>query len=222
MIETLNENKLHNQLKHIFCPKDAQLECKVGSFICDIVSIDGKIIEIQTGHFANMQKKLNLLLKSHSVEIVYPISVDTYIRSLNEDYSEKSCRKSPVHGSIFQLCRELTKLIDLIHHPNLSLRVVYIESITTKINDKKGRSRYKNPRIIEKELKKIISEKYYNTIFDSILDMLLLLPETFSTEDIEKDGSKKHSNYAIWFFKKLNLIKETDKIKRRKIYTKTH
>ena len=220
MIETLNENKLHNQLKNLFCRDGAQLECKVGSFVCDVVFPNGKIIEIQTGHFANMVKKLNVLTKENIVEIVYPISIDTYVRTLDIDGTEKRIRKSPIHGCLFQLCRELSKLTHLLHNSALNLRVVYIKSLTTKIDDKKSKSRYKNPRIIEKELIEIIGEKYYENLFEAVLEMLSLLPETFCREDIAKSGYKKHSSYVIWFFKKLNLIEESGKTKNKKIYKK--
>ena len=48
MIETLNENSLHNKLKGIYCPSNAVKECAVGKYICDILCDDNKIIEIQT------------------------------------------------------------------------------------------------------------------------------------------------------------------------------
>jgi len=161
VIETLNENSLHNKLKSIYCPPNAKKECIVGRYVCDILCNDNRIIEIQTCNFRNMKKKLEELLRNHIVEIVYPISVNTYIRTLDNNGNEKGIHLSPLHGSIFQICREISTIKHLINEKNLKIRVVYVESITTKIDDKKGRSRYKKPRIVEKDLSKIINEEFY-------------------------------------------------------------
>ena len=221
MIETLNENSLHNKLKSIYCPPNAKKECIVGRYVCDILCNDNRIIEIQTCNFRNMKKKLEELLRNHIVEIVYPISVNTYIRTLDNNGNEKGIHLSPLHGSIFQICREISTIKHLINEKNLKIRVVYVESITTKIDDKKGRSRYKKPRIVEKDLSKIINEEFYENTTELLSSILSRLPETFTTENIEKQGYKRRSNYVIWFFKKLNMIIEIGRLGTRKLYKKT-
>lgn len=220
MIETLNENSLHNKLKAIYCPPNAKNECVVSKYVCDILCNDNRIIEIQTCNFRNMKKKLEELLKEHVIEIIYPISVNTYIKTLNAEGKERGVHLSPLHGSIFQVCREISAIKHLIDEKNLKIRLVYIESITTKLDDKKGRSRYKKPRIVEKELSKIINEEFYENIGELLSSMLAKLPKTFTTEDIEKLGYKRRSNYVIWFFKKLNMITEIGKQGSRKLYSK--
>lgn len=220
MIETLNENSLHNKLKGIYCPSNAMQECAVGKYICDILCNDNKIIEIQTCNFRNMKKKLEELTKNYVIEIVYPISVNTYIKTLDEKGCEKGIRLSPKHGSIFQICQEISTIRNLINEKNLQIRIVYIESITTKVDDKKGRSRYKNPRIVEKDLSKIISEEFYESINELISAILSKLPKTFTTKNIEKQGYKKRCNYVVWFFKKIGRITEVGKQGNRKLYSK--
>jgi len=220
VIETLNENSLHNKLKSIYCPPNAKQDCSIGNYICDILCNDNKIIEIQTCSFRNMKKKLEDLTKNYIVEIVYPISVNTYIKTLDEEGKEKGFHLSPKHGSIFQICQEISSISHLINVENLKIRIVYIESITTKIDDKKGRSRYKNARIVEKELIKIIAEEFYENLWELVSSILSKLPKTFTTENIEKLGYKKRSNYVVWFFKKLNMIIEVGKEGKRKLYSK--
>ena len=159
------------------------------------------------------------MLKNYVIEIVYPISINTYIKTLDAEGKEKSFRLSPLHGSIFQICRELSAIKHLINEENLKIRIVYIESITTKIDDKKGRSRYKNARIVEKELTKIIAEEFYENIGELFSSILSKLPKNFTTEDIEKQGYKR-SNYVVWFFKKMDMIIEVGKEGKRKLYSK--
>ena len=224
MIGTLNENTLHNQLKHLYCPQNAQVEYRLESgYVSDIFCFDDeRIIEIHTTNFSNMRKKLETLVKDYRVELVYPISVKTYIRTLNEKGLARSLNKSPLHGSIFQICEELSSLSAFLTNKNLSIRLVFIESITTKIDDKKGRSRYKNPRIIDKELIKIIKEEFYPTMQALVQAILNTLPETFTTEDIKLRGYKRRVNYVIWFYKSLRLIEECGKMGNLKIYKKNN
>lgn len=204
----------------LYCPQNAKTECLVGKYVCDILCPNNKIIEIQTCNFRNMKKKLETLLKNYTIEIIYPISINTYIKSLDKNKKEKRIRLSPLHGSIFQICQEISAIRHLINEKNLKIRIVYIESITTKLDDKKGRSKYKNPRIIEKELIKIISEEFYENITELLLSILAKLPQTFTTEDIEKQGYKKRSNHVVWLFKSLKMINEIGKKGNRKLYSR--
>ena len=222
MIGTLNENTLHSQLKRHYCPPDGKLEYKlVSGYVADIYCPDNEcIIEIQTVHFSNMKQKLETLTKTYQVHLVYPISVNTDIRTLNQDGTERSLNKSPLHGCIFQTCEELNSLIPLHTNKNLSIHLLFIESITTKIDDKKGRSRYKNPRIIDRELVTILHEEYYPSLQDLSLAVLNLLPETLSIEDVRQRGYKRRAGYVISYYKKLGLIEECGKVGRRKIYKK--
>ena len=222
MIETLNEHSLHSKLKSIFCPFDGKIEVPIGSFTCDIVCSNGKIIEIQTGNFHNIVKKLNALLKDYIIEIIYPISVNSYIKTLDAENKTLRCKMSPLHGCIFQVCKEMSCIKHLSHNKNLKIRLVYIESLVTKIDDKKGRSRYKNPRIINKELIKIVREEFYPTMIALVETMLDMLGEKFSTEDIKQKGYKRRANYVIWFYKSLHLIEECGKIGNLKLYKKTN
>ena len=205
----------------MYCPPNGSIEKKVGDFFCDIVCDNGKIIEIQTGNFNNIKKKLEILTKNHSIELIYPISSTTYIKTLKEDGSLKSCNKSPLHGSIFQICREISPIAHLAKNKNLKITILFIESITTKIDDKKGRSRYKNARIIERELVKILKVESYDSIASLLFSMLDLLPPIFTTKDIKKLGYKRYTSYVTWFFKKANLIEETKKVGKLKLYKKT-
>jgi len=222
VIGTLNENTLHNQLKHYCCVPDALLEYKLKSgYVADVFCArDAKIIEIQTANFANMKRKLEVLTKTYYVELVYPISVNTLIRTLNADGTERSLNKSPLHGHLFQVCEELKSISSLLANKNLSIRLMFIESLTTKIDDKKGRSRFKNPRIINKELIAILKEEWYPTLQDLAQAILATLPERFSTKDVIQKGYKRRVSRFIWFYKSLNLIEECEKVGRVKIYKK--
>lgn len=220
MVETLNESSLHATLKEMFCKSKSKTEVKLENYICDIVCDNGKIIEIQTSNFSNMKDKLGFLIQQHVVEIVYPILVNSYIKMLNSDGQVRSFKKSPKHGNIFQTCKEISSIRHLVDEKNLRLKILYIEGIVTKIDDKKGRSRYKNPRIIDKSLVSILKEENYSCIKEFILHLLDILPDPFTSKDIESQGYKRYPSYVIWFLKSLNFICENGKKGNIKIYKK--
>lgn len=221
MIETYNENNLHYELKRHFCPEDGNTERRVGNFTCDILCACGKIIEIQTGNFAHIKAKLAALLPARKIEIVYPISVNTYLRLLNEDGSLRSRRKSPKHGSFFQIFKEFAPICHLLNHENLKIRLVYTETEVVKIDDKKGKSPYKRPRIIDRKLIKIENEEIYCSIVELTAAVMEHLPEEFTTADIKKAGGGKYTSYAAWFLEKTGLSKKIGKLNKYNLYKKS-
>ena len=66
----------------------------------------------------------------------------------------------------------------------------------------------------------IIKEECYTCIRELIIHLLNMLPNQFTSEDIEKQGYKQNPGYITWFFKNLNLIYEDGKKNNRKLYTK--
>src|SRR5205823_13397781 len=69
VIGTLNEGLLHTQLKAWYRRPGDQFETPVDGYVIDIVRGD-TLIEIQTGGFAPLRRKLDRLLDSHRVRLV--------------------------------------------------------------------------------------------------------------------------------------------------------
>ena len=72
MIGTLNEGALHAQLKDWYSVDGDLFEHPVDGCVIDIVRGE-LLVEIQTGGFAPLRKKLDRLLGSHPVRLVAPI-----------------------------------------------------------------------------------------------------------------------------------------------------
>lgn len=206
MINTYNETDLHHTLKNLYTGDHAQQEVPVGSFVCDICTEDKKIIEIQTAVFSSLKKKLVRLLPAYQIEIVYPIIENAYILMLNADGTKRSYRKSPKHGTFFQIFKELYGIADILDQPNLFFTILYIDCDIVKIDDKKGRSRYHRPRILNKRLLKIHNREYLHGL-DSFTDRIMeRLPDTFTSVDLRKLGTKGDTSYIISFLKKTGKI----------------
>jgi hypothetical protein len=77
-IGTLNEKPLHEALKRWYAQPGDIFEAPVDGFVVDIVRGD-LLIEIQTRNFSAIKRKLEQLLISHSVRLVYPIPSEKWI-----------------------------------------------------------------------------------------------------------------------------------------------
>lgn len=219
MINTYNESNLHKNLKKYFCPKNGKTEQPFLGSICDILCDDGNIIEIQTSNLSALRLKLEKFLPHRNVLIVYPIAIDSYIRVLNEDGSTRYRRKSPKHGSFFQIFKELSGLYHLINNKNLSFKLVYISCEIIKADSSLKKRR--GPGIINKKLLEIHKIEDYKNMKAICKKALNLLPKEFTNQDIkEKLGAKKYSSYTSWFLKKVEIIRAEGKKGRFILYKK--
>jgi len=134
MINTWNESLLHEELKDYYCGDGGKKEVPVEGSICDAVLEDGSIVEIQTAHLGKLKVKLHKLLENRRVNLVYPVAKNIIIETFDEKGNLLTRRKSPKHGTIFQLFKELTALYTLLDHPRFSLTVVFADILETQGN----------------------------------------------------------------------------------------
>ncbi|MGP1594025.1 MAG: hypothetical protein ACTTH8_02115 [Treponema sp.] len=221
MINIYNESQLHRTLKYVYSTENDTLEMPIRGCICDIYTKEKNIVEIQTEHLYALKPKLNMLLPYHHVTIVYPIIENNYILTLKADGTLNSLRKSPKHGTCFQLFKECISLIPFLVCPQLTITVVYIDCQTVKIDDKNGRSRRKRARIIEKILIKINKEEQYTGV-SSIAEIIYnKLPEVFISRDLKQFKTGNYTSYIISFLKKTAKIIPIGKVGRSIQYKKT-
>jgi len=141
-IGELNERSLHRALKARYAVSGTATEQVIDGFVADVV-IGDRVVEVQTGSFSPLKKKLPRLLESHSVTLVYPIAQDRYIvKVANDPDVPATRRKSPKHGSVFEVFSVLTSIPALLAHPNLTLDIVMtIEEDVRAVNE--GRTRWR-------------------------------------------------------------------------------
>ena len=77
-IGELNERSLHRALKARYATPGSVTEQAVDGFVADVM-IGGRIVEIHTGSFWPLKKKLPRLLERFAVTLVYPVAQDRYI-----------------------------------------------------------------------------------------------------------------------------------------------
>lgn len=211
MINTWNETCLHESLKHTWCGNDGAVEVPLNGVICDAVRSNGQIIEVQTGGFGKIKRKLALLLENNCVELVYPIAVNLVIRTMTKDGITFSDRKSPKHGTIYQLFHELTGVHDLLGHRNLTITAVFADVLEKRINDGTGSWRRKGVRIENRELIRIHETRSFHTISDYAALLPESIPEVFTVADLKANGAGKHAGRMAWVLRKTNCISHVGK-----------
>ena len=157
-----------------------RFEVPLDGFVIDIVR-DGSLIEIQTGSFGAMGKKLDHLLPSNQIVVVYPIAVESYLQKPGV-----TPRKSPKHGSVYDLFAELVSIPTLVDHPNLSLEVVLVAVTKIQVADAKVRRGRGGFRTEDRQLREILGRHR----FDEGRDLLELVPDglppVFTTADLAR------------------------------------
>jgi hypothetical protein len=122
-IGTLNEGALHAQLKNWYqCPGD-RIEQVVGGFVVDLVRGD-LLVEIQTGSFAPLRRKLELLTRQHRVRLVAPLPLVRRIIRLSDEGELLSARRSPRRGRAEDIFNRLVSIPSLLCRSHFELELL--------------------------------------------------------------------------------------------------
>jgi hypothetical protein len=186
----LNEKPLHAALKKWYAEPGDRFEVSVDGSIVDIVR--GKLlIEIQTGNFAALKRKLAKLTVNHSVRLVYPVAQDKWITRLTEDgHGLLSHRKSPKRGSPEHLFDELVSFPELLLSDNFSVEVLLVQEEEIRRYDAARGWRRHGWMTDEHQLLRVIERRLFQTpgeLGDLIPPDLV---EPFTTQDLALAISK--------------------------------
>ena len=149
------------------------------------------LIEIQTGNFAAIRRKLATLAVRHRIRLVYPIAQDKWIVKLAEDgRSQLSRRKSPKRGAIEHLFDELVSFPELLLNPNFSIELLLVQEEEIRRRDAVRGWRRKGWVTYEHRLLRVMERR----LFQGPADIFALLPSTlsepFATTDLAQAIAK--------------------------------
>jgi hypothetical protein len=168
----MTEYSLHSEIKDWYMVSGDELEVKVEDFIVDIIR--GKLlIEIQTGNFSAIKKKLIQLLSNNHVRLVYPIAKLKWIVHVSRLGEFVRRRKSPKKGKLTDLFYELVYAPSLIKDRNFSFEVLLIEEEEVRCNDGRGSWRRRGVSVKDRKLLNVFDR----VIFEGSQDFLEFLPE---------------------------------------------
>jgi hypothetical protein len=192
-IGTLKESSLHADLKTHYSQADDRVEVEIDGYWVDILHHDSsdcedRIVEIQTGNFSALKLKLQDLLKSYRVMVVYPIAQEKYIQRVKQDSSGKeiplSRRKSPKRGRAEEVFGELVYLPELAVHPHFSLKIALIREIQIWRDDGRGSWRRRGVTILDRRLESILGERFFCGQADYLQFIPDVLSEPFTVKDL--------------------------------------
>jgi hypothetical protein len=181
-IGLLNEKPLHASLKQWYAQPGDRFEVAVDGFVIDVVR-DDLLIEIQTRNFSSIKTKLNKLVRSHQVRLIYPIVHEKWIVRPATAGGKVMRRKSPKRGRLEDLFWELVSIPQLLSHPNFSLEVLMIRQEEVRRYEGKRRWRRRGWVIEARQLLEVMDQR----LFAESADWLRFLPEgleSFTTCDL--------------------------------------
>ena len=202
-IGELNERSLHRALKARYAVSGTLTEQAIDGFVADVV-IGDRIVEVQTGSFSPLKKKLPRLLERHSVTLVYPIAQDRYIVKVATDPDAPATRrKSPKHGSVFEVFSVLTSIPALLAHPNLILEIVMtVEEDIRTVNE--GRTRWRRGWVrLDRRLVDVVATHTISSMAELFAMLDHELPEQFTANDIATamKSSRRLGQQAAYCFR---------------------
>lgn len=184
---TFREGSLHAALKARYAAAipEARIEAAVDGHVVDVAG-PTELVEIQTGSFGSASRKLERLVESHRVVLVYPIPVERWLVSVDGDGQVLGRRRSPKRGLALDLFDELVNLPALIAHPNFRIELALISEEEVRGPIPEGvRHRYpRRWRRVDRRLLDVIETRRVGTPADLLGLLPGGLPDPFTTADI--------------------------------------
>lgn len=182
-----NESSLHSAVKNWLARPGDLFEVNVEGYIVDIVR-DGLLIEVQTGNFSSVKKKINNLIKVYPVRLVYPLvrrKWIVYVSKVNGEVFRK--RRSPKHGRLVDLFDELVRFPSLMATPSFELEVLLVDKQEVRCADGRGSWRRRGVSILDHRLVSVVSsDKFLNPE-----DFIRFLPKELEKQFTSKQLAKK-------------------------------
>jgi hypothetical protein len=183
-IGTLNEKPLHEALKRWYTRPGDKLEVPVDGYVIDIVR-RGLLVEIQTRSFAAIRRKLEKLLTTHRVRLVYPIAREKWIvRQSADDGDRLSRRRSPKRGQFVHIFDELVSCPRLFMNPGFSLELLLVQEEEVRRHDARSGWRRGGWVTCERRLLEVVGRKVCRSPRDLAAFIPRTLAEPFTTSDL--------------------------------------
>jgi hypothetical protein len=171
----MNEFSLHSEIKKWYSFPGDQFEARLGNYVVDILRGD-LVIEVQTKNFSAIRGKLETLIKSYKVRLVYPLPEQKWITHISKDNKVTSRRKSPRKGRLTDLFLELVMIPQLIGEDNFSLEVLFVDEEEVRCEDGKGSWRRRGVSIKDRKLIAVNDR----IVFERKVDFLKVLPKSLN------------------------------------------
>lgn len=180
------ESSLHRSLKSLYAQNGSQEEVVIEGYQIDVVTED-ELIEIQTGGFGSLKKKIVDLTRHHRLRLVHPIPLRRQILRLSpDDGSVSSERRSPKQGKWADLFRHLVYLSGVVPRDRFSLEVLLTQESDVRVADGKGSWRRKGVSLVDRRLVSVLDRRLLQGSHD-YLGLLQVVPDSqFTSKDLSR------------------------------------
>src|SRR5215472_14085264 len=197
-IGLLNEHPLHASLKHWYARPGDRLEARLDGYIVDILR-GNQVIEIQTGNFAAIRRKVRALSRHYGVTLVYPVARERWILTLPTTAHGLPARhKSPRRQRLDQLFQELVSFPDLLQDPHFAIEIVVIQDEEVRCCARRARRRRRGWSVTERRLVGVLAQHVVAAPTDLWSLIPMGLPEPFQTLHLARDLERPD-----WFAQKV-------------------
>jgi len=214
-IGTRNESSLHRALKFQYAGSDGKTEETAGQFVADGKRADGEYIEIQTGSFAPLKKKVKELAAINKVRIIHPVAVKKIIEVYKPGKKGQLLyrRKSPVKGTYWKIFEPLVYAPTLPFIKGVTIEIALVDITEKRVKDGKGSRWRKGVSIKDKAL----IAWHESVLLKKPADFLRFVPfkkkEEFTSSTLAQraDIDKWTARKALYVLTKLEVVKRTGK-----------
>jgi hypothetical protein len=179
----MREGPLHAAVKALLAEPGDRLEVPVGRFVIDIVRSDGELVEVQTGGFGPLVRKLDVLLDQHRIRIVHPVAAERRIVRVDEHGQVLRARRSPKRATTVAVFDKLVAFPSLLTHPNFAIEVLLLrEDHIRRAQPRTTRGRTRDPG--ERRLVGVLNRIPLRSREDILAALPALPLEPFSTREL--------------------------------------
>lgn len=228
-IGELNERSLHRALKRRYATRGGTVETVVDGYVADVLLGD-RIVEIQTGSFSSLRQKLPRLLAAHPVTLVHPIARDRFIVRMQHAPADAASpdvpvarRRSPKHGSPFDVFHALTGIPTLLDHPNLTLDIVMVIDEDIRVPYQGRRRRRRDWISVDRRLLEVIETHTIARMADLFAMVGAELPDAFTSRDLAEamHAPRRLGQRAAFCFREAGVSEVCGKRDRFVLYRRT-
>ena len=185
-IGTLGEKSLHRDLKNLYQPDPTRHEVRVGRLIADAQDPEEGVVEVQTGHFFALKKRLPIYLQAGRVRLVCPVAERKWLCWLDPETGEVlSRRRSPKRGTPLDLSRELVHILPFLREKNLVFSFIMLEVEEYRLQNGWGRDGKRGSTRYERKLLQVIDRRDVSTP-EGWASLLPALPPVFTAKELQK------------------------------------
>jgi hypothetical protein len=222
IIGSLKESSLHASLKRSYAGSGGT-ERNVAGFVCDALAEDGAVVEIQTGSFAPLIRKVAAYSSFAKVRIVHPIALERRIETRDETGEVLRSRRSPRRGSAWDLFTALVYAPRLPLEPGLTIELAFTEETEVRVADGKGSWRRKGVSVWDRVLIAVKHTEVLSGPADFGRFLPPGLPEDFSAADLAAAAGIKPAlaRRVLYVLVRLGLIAVAGKKSRSRLYRRS-